>query len=64
MIKVEHLKVRFGQVDVLKDININIGKGEIIALIGPSGTGKSAFLRCLNFWPSLRKVRSQLMDLL
>ncbi|OAA91650.1 ATP-binding cassette domain-containing protein [Clostridium ljungdahlii] len=49
MIKIEHLKVRFGQVDVLKDINIDIGKGEVIALIGPSGTGKSTFLRCLNF---------------
>ncbi len=49
MIKIEHLKVRFGQVDVLKDINIDIGTGEVVALIGPSGTGKSTFLRCLNF---------------
>ena len=33
---------------VLKDINIEIQKGEIISIIGPSGTGKSTFLRCLN----------------
>lgn len=49
MIKIEHLKIRFGEVDVLKDINLDIDKGEVIALIGPSGTGKSTFLRCLNF---------------
>ncbi|CAB1262827.1 putative sulfur aminoacid ABC transporter (ATP-binding protein) [Clostridiaceae bacterium BL-3] len=49
MIKVEHLKVQFGQSVVLKDINIEIDKGEVVVLIGPSGTGKSTFLRCLNF---------------
>jgi ABC-type polar amino acid transport system ATPase subunit len=33
---------------VLKDINAEIHKGEVISIIGPSGTGKSTFLRCLN----------------
>lgn len=48
MIKVEHLSKSFGNLTVLKDINIEIQKGEIISIIGPSGTGKSTFLRCLN----------------
>lgn len=48
MIKVEHLSKRFGSLQVLKDINLEIAKGEVIALIGPSGTGKSTLLRCLN----------------
>ncbi len=48
MIKVEHLSKSFGDLQVLKDINIEIEKGEIISIIGPSGTGKSTFLRCLN----------------
>jgi polar amino acid transport system ATP-binding protein len=48
MIKVEHLSKRFGDLVVLKDITIEIRKGEVISIIGPSGTGKSTFLRCLN----------------
>ncbi|TCO77917.1 amino acid ABC transporter ATP-binding protein [Marinisporobacter balticus] len=49
MIKIEHLKMQFGELIILKDINIEVSKGEVVALIGPSGTGKSTFLRCLNF---------------
>ncbi len=48
MIKVEQLSKKFGELTVLKEINIEIKKGEIISIIGPSGTGKSTFLRCLN----------------
>lgn len=48
MISVEHLSKRFGDNWVLKDINAEIHKGEVISIIGPSGTGKSTFLRCLN----------------
>ncbi|MFA7033750.1 MAG: ATP-binding cassette domain-containing protein, partial [Bacteroidales bacterium] len=48
MIKVEHLSKHFGDLVVLKDINAEIHKGEVISIIGPSGTGKSTFLRCLN----------------
>jgi polar amino acid transport system ATP-binding protein len=45
---VEQLSKKFGALMVLKEINIEIKKGEIISIIGPSGTGKSTFLRCLN----------------
>ena len=48
MIRVEHLTKRFGTLEVLKDVNAQIQKGEVISIIGPSGTGKSTFLRCLN----------------
>ncbi len=48
MITVEHLSKKFGDLVVLKDITIEINKGEVISIIGPSGTGKSTFLRCLN----------------
>ena len=48
MIRVEHLQKKFGDLEVLRDVNATIEKGEIISIIGPSGTGKSTFLRCLN----------------
>ncbi|MCF8142915.1 MAG: amino acid ABC transporter ATP-binding protein [Deltaproteobacteria bacterium] len=52
MIQVRHLSKYFGDLAVLKDISVNIKKGEIISIIGPSGTGKSTFLRCLNLLDS------------
>jgi len=48
MITVRNLVKKFGNVEVLKDINTEIGKGEVISIIGASGGGKSTFLRCLN----------------
>ncbi len=48
MIKVENLEKKFGDLTVLKDISTEIKQGEVISIIGPSGTGKSTFLRCLN----------------
>lgn len=48
LVKVSHLKKTFGNNEVLKDINLDINKGDVIAVIGPSGCGKSTFLRCLN----------------
>lgn len=48
MIRVEHLYKNFGKLEVLKDISVSIKKGEVIAIIYSSGSGKSTFLRCLN----------------
>jgi polar amino acid transport system ATP-binding protein len=48
MIRVQHLSKHYGDLIVLKDVNVDIQKGEVISIIGPSGTGKSTFLRCLN----------------
>ncbi len=48
MIDVINLRKSFGDMEVLKGIDITINKGDIVAVIGPSGSGKSTFLRCLN----------------
>jgi glutamine transport system ATP-binding protein len=47
-IHVEHLKKSFGELHVLKDINLDVNEGEVVVVIGPSGGGKSTLLRCLN----------------
>lgn len=48
MIKIEHLRKEYPGVTPLKDVNAEIEKGEVISIIGPSGTGKSTLLRCIN----------------
>jgi polar amino acid transport system substrate-binding protein len=48
VISISHLKKSFGALDVLRDISVDVHHGEVISIIGPSGTGKSTFLRCLN----------------
>ena len=48
ILSVRNLTKSFGNVQVLKGIDLDVNKGEVIAIIGPSGCGKSTFLRCLN----------------
>ena len=48
IIKVNNLEKKFGQNLVLKDINMEVKKGEVVTIIGSSGSGKSTLLRCLN----------------
>ena len=48
IIKIEHLKKKFYDNEVLEDINLEINKGEVVCIIGSSGSGKSTLLRCLN----------------
>ena len=48
MIEVVDLHKSFGELKVLKGINTDIKKGEVVCIIGASGSGKSTFLRCLN----------------
>ncbi len=48
LIRVEHLKKQYPNVTPIEDITTDINKGDVISIIGPSGTGKSTFLRCLN----------------
>ena len=48
IISVKNLHKSFGKLEVLKGVDIDIHKGDVVAVIGPSGCGKSTFLRCLN----------------
>ena len=49
MIEIKNIKKRFQSLQVLDGVSMNIEKGEVIGIIGPSGTGKSTFLRCINY---------------
>ena len=48
MVRAEAVRKHFGALEVLKGIDLQVGRGEVVCLIGPSGSGKSTFLRCIN----------------
>ena len=48
ILRTEYLRKNFGKLEVLKGITTEIRRGEVVSIIGPSGGGKSTFLRCLN----------------
>lgn len=49
MISVKGIKKNYGNLEVLKNIDLEVKKGEVVVILGPSGSGKSTFLRCLNY---------------
>ncbi|MFF7710291.1 ATP-binding cassette domain-containing protein [Pseudomonas sp. NPDC007930] len=51
-VTVSNVRKRFGSVEVLKGISLEVGRSEVVCLIGPSGSGKSTLLRCINFLES------------
>lgn len=48
LIQINHLQKKYGNHEVLKDINLSVKDGEVVTIIGPSGSGKSTLLRCIN----------------
>ena len=63
--KIEGLRKRFGNNEVLKGITTSVKKGEVVAIIGPSGCGKSTFLRSINLLeePTKGKIYIDGMDI-
>ncbi len=64
MITVNNLVKRFGAHEVIKGISLDVPRGQVEAIIGPSGGGKSTFLRCINGLESFQGGRVQVADLL
>ena len=48
MLQVEHVAKKFGNRQVLEDVNLKVNQGDVVVILGPSGSGKTTFLRCLN----------------
>ncbi len=48
MLKLQGIQKRFGELEVLKGVNLEVAKGEVVCILGPSGSGKSTLLRCVN----------------
>ncbi len=63
MIAVRNLVKRFGQTEVLRGLSFDVGRGEVAAIVGPSGGGKSTLLRCLNGLESFQGGEIRIGDL-
>ncbi len=49
MLEIKNIRKAFGDMEVLKGVNLNVEQGDVIAILGPSGSGKTTLLRCANF---------------
>lgn len=62
MIKIQNLHKSFGDLQVLKGIDMEVNKGEVLVIIGPSGSGKSTLLRCINYLEAPEKGTIEIVN--
>lgn len=63
MIKLEGITKSFGSLQVLKGIDLEINKGEIVSIVGPSGAGKTTLLQIMERWTNRMQVMYRLTEL-
>ena len=64
ILSINHLSKKYGDNEVLKDISLDVHKGECVVIIGPSGSGKSTFLRTINLLEEPQAVKFYLKDII
>lgn len=53
LMSIKNVRKHFGKLEVLKDVNVDIHKGDVVVILGPSGSGKTTFYGALTFWNRL-----------
>lgn len=63
MLNIQNLKLSFGDKEVLKGVDLTVNKGDVVTFIGPSGTGKTTILKCVNYLVEPQEGQMQLSDI-
>ena len=63
ILKMRNIRKSFGELEVLKDISLDVDKGEVVSVIGPSGSGKSTLLRCATFLETVDSAEIDYLDI-
>lgn len=63
MLNLQNLKIAFGDKEVLKGVDLDVEKGDVVTFIGPSGTGKTTILKCINYLVEPDEGKMQLSDI-
>lgn len=63
MLNIQNLKIAFGEKEVLKGVDLDVEKGDVVTFIGPSGTGKTTILKCINYLVEPDEGQMQLSDI-
>jgi len=62
LVSIRRLSKRYGSVNVLSDVSVDIGEGEVVCIIGPSGAGKSTLIRCINLLEEFERPGEIVVD--